>query len=548
MTLALALHTAAVALVAQAGAALARPAALRRDLLTFGAVVALALPLVGLALPELPVLPQAVPTQVPAGATLALGATLQEPPSTAAAAALPAWPALFAWTWAAGAIALLVRLGHGLSITWRWRREATAPDEAWQAAAEVVGLEVLAHPRLDTPAVLPGLVPHVLVPSDVDWSSERRVRALRHEAAHAAARDDLRRVTAQLLCAVHWALPPVWWLRRQLVAAQEQAADAAVVAAGADPVTYAADLVQTGRSLRHAVPMAALGTHPLEQRVRALLRPAPRWSRTARGVIAVAVSSSVLGVAAVATAEPDPRATPAGVDLDEMVDRELARIEHAWAPEGASIVVVDVQSGTVAARAELHPGDATTPRTAGSVVKPFVAAAALERGTAPSLDHLGHLLERSDNDGFVAIARATTGLASELRARGLSRAQGDDAVHLALGQFPATTVELARAYAQLPAQAHGDAVVDLLVDVVEGSEGTGRRAAVPGMTVAGKTGTSLLEPGDPERVLASFVGLVPAESPRWAIAVQVAAPHDGGWGGKVAAPSFAAVAGHLSTP
>ena len=75
-------------------------------------------------------------------------------------------------------------------------------------------------------------------------------------------------------------------------------------------------------------------------------------------------------------------------------------------------------------------------------------------------------------------------------------------------------------------------------------EGTGTEAAIPGYTVAGKTGTA----AKPEngryvaKYVASFVGLVPATKPRFAILVAVDEPHGAIWGGVVAAPAFAKIA------
>ena len=75
-------------------------------------------------------------------------------------------------------------------------------------------------------------------------------------------------------------------------------------------------------------------------------------------------------------------------------------------------------------------------------------------------------------------------------------------------------------------------------------EGTGTEAAIPGYTVAGKTGTA----AKPEngryvsKYVASFVGLVPARKPRLAILVAVDEPRGTIWGGVVAAPAFAEIA------
>jgi cell division protein FtsI/penicillin-binding protein 2 len=78
------------------------------------------------------------------------------------------------------------------------------------------------------------------------------------------------------------------------------------------------------------------------------------------------------------------------------------------------------------------------------------------------------------------------------------------------------------------------------------TEGTGRLAQVPGYTVAGKTGTAAKpEPGggySDERYVASFVGVVPARSPRLVILVSVDEPKGDIYGATVAAPAFAKIA------
>ena len=84
----------------------------------------------------------------------------------------------------------------------------------------------------------------------------------------------------------------------------------------------------------------------------------------------------------------------------------------------------------------------------------------------------------------------------------------------------------------------------MMQDVV--LEGTGQEAALPGYTVAGKTGTAAKP--DPSggystsRYVASFVGIVPAAKPRIVILVTVDEPQASIWGGVVAAPAFQSIA------
>jgi cell division protein FtsI (penicillin-binding protein 3) len=84
---------------------------------------------------------------------------------------------------------------------------------------------------------------------------------------------------------------------------------------------------------------------------------------------------------------------------------------------------------------------------------------------------------------------------------------------------------------------------EILVGVVE--RGTGKQAAVEGYTVAGKTGTAQkVERGtySHSKILASFVGYVPAETPQLAMLVIIDEPRLAKWGGEAAAPVFKRVA------
>ena len=83
----------------------------------------------------------------------------------------------------------------------------------------------------------------------------------------------------------------------------------------------------------------------------------------------------------------------------------------------------------------------------------------------------------------------------------------------------------------------------LLLKVVEA--GTGRKAAVPGFVVAGKTGTAQKAiPGagySNDRYVASFFGFLPVGRPRVVIGVLVDEPRGRTYGGDVAAPVFSVI-------
>jgi cell division protein FtsI (penicillin-binding protein 3) len=90
-----------------------------------------------------------------------------------------------------------------------------------------------------------------------------------------------------------------------------------------------------------------------------------------------------------------------------------------------------------------------------------------------------------------------------------------------------------------------DALKKMLTGVVDEHGATGNAAAIPGYTVAGKTGTAQV-PGPhgytTGKYVASFVGMVPVKKPRLVVLVVVNEPTRGIFGGTVAAPAFAEIA------
>jgi len=88
-------------------------------------------------------------------------------------------------------------------------------------------------------------------------------------------------------------------------------------------------------------------------------------------------------------------------------------------------------------------------------------------------------------------------------------------------------------------------VRSMLTGVVADPGATGNEAAIPGYTVAGKTGTAQVPTShgySTTDYTASFVGMVPASHPRLVVLVKVDDPRGSIYGGVVAAPAFKSIA------
>jgi cell division protein FtsI/penicillin-binding protein 2 len=89
---------------------------------------------------------------------------------------------------------------------------------------------------------------------------------------------------------------------------------------------------------------------------------------------------------------------------------------------------------------------------------------------------------------------------------------------------------LPRAFTRVTNVATANEVAGVMRRVV--SDGSGKRARIRGVAIAGKTGTTEVSKGKPTN--AWFIAFAPAENPQVAVAIML---EEGGVGGKVAAPA-----------
>jgi HEAT repeat protein/beta-lactamase regulating signal transducer with metallopeptidase domain len=217
------------------------------------------------------------------------------------------WGTLAVAVWAFGALLVFGTFltGH-LMLRLLTRDARVLTDRAWQdaalEAAQRLGLTLpfalLQSPSAGMPVTFGLLRPRVLLPADTEsWSVARRRAVLLHELAHVKRHDCLTQALAQVVCALFWFHPGVWWAASRMRVERERACDDHVIVAATPASAYADHLLDVVRSLR-AARLGALGAvafaRPAQFEGRLLAVLDPRRDR--RGVTArFALPSAAVG-------------------------------------------------------------------------------------------------------------------------------------------------------------------------------------------------------------------------------------------------------------
>ncbi len=294
--------------------ALLRSSAAARHLMWHIALAGLlAIPVLSLLLPSVPLGAASEVTVTHGAASARLGMPASPPPPGARARTAPI---VIAAVWLAGTLALLARLGWGV---WRVRRMVRDSREIrnreWLAlrddAAGALGLAIDVPLREAPRAAMPmawGLGrPVILLPPEAHgWGEEKRRAVLLHELAHIERNDCGSHLVARISCAVYWPHPLAWLALRQLAAERERACDDRVLGAGTRASEYAAHLLDVARGMKArrdgALAALAMARHSqIRERLAAILdgrmaRTAPTQSSAV--FAATALLSLVLPLAA----------------------------------------------------------------------------------------------------------------------------------------------------------------------------------------------------------------------------------------------------------
>lgn len=199
------------------------------------------------------------------------------------------WSGIFALLWAVGFVAMAARLLMQIVASERLRRASTVLESGpiWDLLEELkkrVNCErlvrVASNPLTVVPSVVGVFAPTILLPASLlaGMPVEHLRAVLLHELAHIRRHDYVINLAQQVIEALLFFNPAVWWINRQVRLEREACCDRTAVAAASDKV-YAAALTEFAQkayeahsALQPAFPGDGRPSSVLE-RVRRLLVP-----------------------------------------------------------------------------------------------------------------------------------------------------------------------------------------------------------------------------------------------------------------------------------
>lgn len=388
-----------------------RPAGERSAVLRMAVAMILALPLIALLLPALPVVTETVRESGPL-APIVLPAVDALPVVLAhAPAAMPATPPasgtwddptpLLEWLWLGGAVMVALRLLAGLATLRRWTRNASAPDlpewnHALARARDAAGLDraidLLVADTL-SPISWGWRRPVILLDRDTARDSGEADAVLAHEVAHVVRGDWGLLILARLAVTLFWFNPLMWLLERRLVEEAEEAADARALLFVA-PEHYAQTLLNCARDVTAPrLPATAIADKNLRRRIKAILghrlrigAPDPRLVRAAMALCAI-VAAPIAALKPVVATIHTPAAPPAPAP---------APIQPAAPSAPREIPLVDAAAAPIAPPAPDSPAPPPVPAAPAPMAAAMAVAAVPAAPPAPPAPPVAPRPPRSD--------------------------------------------------------------------------------------------------------------------------------------------------------
>jgi beta-lactamase regulating signal transducer with metallopeptidase domain len=212
--------------------------------------------------------------------------------------------------WAAGAIALLLRLTAGLATLRRWtNRAGPIVSSHWNATLENCsapkGTRLLLSEEVSAPLSWGWRSPVILISPETLANHNEARAVLAHEAAHLSRGDWPRLIAAKLVVALFWFNPFVWLLERLYLQDVEEAADAEATRL-VEPAQYAQALLNAARNRNVPLGANSIASGALSKRIKKVLggRARSKWERTWRIGALTSVAAIAAPIAAVQFVAP----------------------------------------------------------------------------------------------------------------------------------------------------------------------------------------------------------------------------------------------------
>lgn len=188
------------------------------------------------------------------------------------------WALAIFVVWAAVAALLMARVGLGLWQLRKLRASCPAIDAATldpllrttlQTFQAVRSVDLCQSDRLQVPTAIGFLKPAVVLPTWAmqELSTTELNAILIHELAHLRRRDDWTNLAQQVVKALLFFHPAVWWIESKLALEREMACDDAVLAETANPRGYAQCLISMAEKsfLRRSLALAQAAVNRVHQ-------------------------------------------------------------------------------------------------------------------------------------------------------------------------------------------------------------------------------------------------------------------------------------------
>ena len=204
---------------------------------------------------------------------------------------------------------ILVRLLYVLRNYWQLRRlMANGERHTLPSGTRICVVDV---------PVAPFSWMHTVVLSRTDWQLQSP-SILAHEEAHVRHRHSYDVVVVEVLTALQWFNPVVWFLRQELRTLHEYEADASVLSHGFDESQYIHLLMQKATGIQACALANGIGPHRTKKRILMMLKPQSHRRAWLKALYIVPVALASLAMTAKTVVDYD---IPSPTDAQEPVVR-----------------------------------------------------------------------------------------------------------------------------------------------------------------------------------------------------------------------------------